>query len=230
MRNAFYPSWIFANAWAEAVGLGTTLVLTWIAAPAIDEVPSHVLIVLSALGALVLGTFLEGVVVGFAQAGVLRRRVPQFDTRAWIVATAVGAGVAWLLGMIPSTVMALTPPVEATAPPPEPGALIQYGLALSLGLVLGLILGSAQWFVLRRYTARAVRWIGANAVAWAVGMPLIFVGMDRVPWEGGPFAIVLMIALTTLCVGAAVGAIHGRVLLGLIGETGVRGRNAMADG
>ncbi|MDH3457020.1 MAG: hypothetical protein OER90_09275 [Gemmatimonadota bacterium] len=216
--RTFYASWILANGWAEAVGLGTTLVLGWLIGPKIDQATGPVVIVLGAVTAVVLGTLLEGVVVGFAQVGVLRRRLPSIAREAWIVATAIGAGVAWVLGMIPSTLMALTVPAAPAAQPAEPSVLLQYGLALMLGSALGVILGGAQWFVLRRHVARASRWIAANAVAWAVGMTLIFVGMDRVPWDGGAASIVVGIFLVTLLVGAVVGAIHGRVLMHLIGQ------------
>ena len=78
-----------------------------------------------------------------------------------------------------------------------------------MGLVVGPILGSAQWVVLKRHVPRAFRWLGANALAWAVGMPLIFLGMDFVPWAGPVAGIVLSIYLVCGLAGVAVGAIHG---------------------
>lgn len=219
----FYRRWILANGWAEGAGLGTTLVLGWLAAPLLESAEGALIIIGGALLAVILGTLLEGVVVGLAQEGVLRIRVVQLPRWSWVWATAVGAAIAWLLGMIPSTLMALSaPPVPATETA-EPGLLVQYqyGLAVVLGLVLGLILGTAQWAVLRRHTRKAARWLWANAAAWGVGMPLVFVGMDFVPWSGSPAAIIPAILAVCTVVGLVVGAIHGRVLVGLLGESGV---------
>lgn len=214
----FYRRWIVANFWAEGVGLGTTLVLAWTAAPSVDEVTSTFVIIVGALGAVALGTLLEGIVVGVAQEGVLRQRLTRLRPRAWVWATALGAGVAWLLGMIPSTVMALSTPAGPATPAAEPRFVVQYGLAVGLGLVLGIILGAAQWIVLRQQTARASRWIWANAAAWSVGMPLVFVGMGLVPWPATAIVAIPIIVLTCCLVGIIVGVIHGRVLVQLVSD------------
>ncbi len=214
----FYRRWIIANGWSEGVGLGTTLTLGWLAAPVIDSAQSATIIVAGALLAVVLGTLLEGVVVGLAQEGVLRGRLRRLPRFKWVVATAVGAAIAWLLGMIPSTLMALSSPPVQPAEGGEPSPIVQYGLAVALGIALGLILGLAQWTVLRRYSRHAARWLWANAAAWGLGMPLIFVGMDFVPWSGSTAVIVPVIVAVCGAIGLIVGAIHGRVLVGLLGN------------
>lgn len=214
--TACYRQWILANAWAEAAGLGTTFVLGLLAVPVLDQVAGALEIVLAALLAVLLGTLLEGVLVGAAQERVLRGRLPRLRPRAWTVATALGAGLAWLLGMVPSTVMAL---LASETPGPagaEPGAAAQYALAGALGLLVGPVLGLAQWRVLRGVVERPARWLWANALAWAVGMPLIFFGMDHVPWAGPPLVAVAAIYLVCGLSGAVVGAIHGRVLVRLL--------------
>src|SRR6266542_453759 len=105
--------------------------------------------------------------------------------------------------------------VQPASPPAEPPAVVQYGLAIALGVVLGCILGLAQSMVLRRYTARAGRGIWANALAWAVGMPLIFVGMDLVPWSRGTVVIIVAIYGVCWATGLVVGAVHGWALVSL---------------
>jgi hypothetical protein len=93
---------------------------------------------------------------------------------------------------------------------------VQYGLALLLGAVTGPVLGLGQWLVLRRYVARAGRWIVANAVAWALGMVVIFLGMDQVPWWRGGLQVVLGVYLVCGAAGLVVGAIHGWILRDLL--------------
>jgi hypothetical protein len=86
----------------------------------------------------------------------------------------------------------------------------------------GPVLGLAQWFVLCRLVPHSGRWLGANALAWAIGMPLMFAGMSLLPWDGNPLMLVL--GLYTLCfmTGAVVGAVHGRVLVQLTGPSSAR--------
>jgi hypothetical protein len=84
---------------------------------------------------------------------------------------------------------------------------------VALGLIAGPILGAAQWAVLRGFVARASRWLWANALAWAVGMPMIFAGMDLAPWGSHYAVVALFIYAVCGATGLAVGAIHGWVLV-----------------
>jgi flagellar biosynthesis protein FliQ len=113
--HGFYLRWIGANCLGEALGLGTTFALGALIAPALGGDTSTATVLTGAVAAVLLGTLLEGVVVGFFQAQVLRRWLPTLPRRAWIVATAIGAGLAWLLGMIPSTIMSLIDRGESAA-------------------------------------------------------------------------------------------------------------------
>lgn len=215
-EGTFYRRWIVANGLAEGGGLGTTFVLGQAIAPALEQVTGVAPILGSALAAVALGTLLEGVLVGAAQGRVLRGRISRLRPGAWIVATAIGAGAAWALGMIPSTVIAMTAREAPRATVSEPGALVQYALAVALGFATGPVLGIAQWMLLRRFVNHAERWLWANAVAWGFGMPLIFVGMDHVPWSGPAAARIGAIYGICAAAGFAVGAIHGRALVRLL--------------
>ena len=193
MQNQFYFRWILANALAESFGLGATLLLGQGANGAIGDTPGAFTIVSAAVVAVLLGIVLEGVVVGWAQGMALRSRLP-LSVRDWTIATAVGAGIAWLLGMVPSTIIALHElgaPVEpaVAAAPPELAPWLQYSLAAAMGLALGPVLAIAQVQVLKRHIPRPYGWLWANAIAWAVGMPIIFAGMEWVPWNEGRVSI-----------------------------------------
>lgn len=207
-----WPQWVLANAVAEMVGLGSSALL-WVALAFAVEAR---LGVLSSAVAIVLGsTLLEGTAVGGGQWLVLRRPLPHLKWQSWVVATMVGAFVAWSLGMIPSTMMTLGAGTSAE-PPSEMSDLVMYSLAALMGLVLGPILGLPQWWVLRRHVRHAAWWIPANALAWALGMVVIFIGVGLVP-VGGITATVVLIVLGTLGIaGAVVGAVHGIVLVWLL--------------
>jgi len=216
--RAFYGRWILANGWSEAVGLGTTFGLGTLIGPQLDRIAGLAATLIAAAVAVLFGTLLEGVLVGYAQESVLRTRLSSLRRRRWILATAIGAGLAWLLGMIPSTIMTLQAPEAAAAPAAEPPVLLRYALAVVMGAVAGPVLGVAQWTVLRRHVRHAARWLWANAVAWAVGMPLVFLGMEFVPWDGSRPAVFVTLYLVCGIVGVVVGAIHGRVLVRLVAE------------
>ena len=82
--------------------------------------------------------------------------------------------------------------------------------------VLGPVLAAPQLRVLRLHVIQAGRWIWANALAWAIGMPVIFAGMDRLPWESGGLPLFVGLFVVAALAGAVVGAVHGRMLLRML--------------
>lgn len=206
--------WILANSLAETVGLGTAFGIGVALFPYLQA--PGVLVGLATAGVAVLaGTLVEGTVVGTAQWLVLRRPFPSMRWRTWVLATAVGAFVAWTLGMLPSTLLSTGSGTQSSTPT-EPSNAVVYGLAALMGLVAGTILGTPQWLVLRRHVRRAALWIPANALAWAPGMVMAFVAVDLLFATGiGISAVVLAIAALA-AIGAVVGAIHGLVLIWLV--------------
>ncbi len=209
--------WVFANAAGEALGLGTTALIGAAVVSFLGEGRGALATLTLAAVAVLAGTLVEGTAVGTAQWSVLRGPLPGMCWRTWAVATGVGAFLAWMLGMVPSTVLSLgAGSGGAGAAPAEPGEAVVLGLAFLMGLVLGPVLGFAQWLALRRYVSHAALWMPANAMAWAFGMVVIFAGID--PAIGGGFGLlsVAILALTLACAGAVVGAIHGLALVWLL--------------
>ena len=204
--------WIFANAIGETVGLGGTLVISGLllvnAQNTMGVVPAAALAVLA-------GTLIEGITVGTAQWLVLRRPMKSIRWRVWVLATAIGAFVAWTLGMIPSTFM-FAGADSGGAAPAQISDLVIYALAAVMGFVLGLILGVPQWLVLRHHLPRSGWWVLANALAWMVGMVIVFVGTNFIPPEGISLNVALVLLFFLFVAGAAVGAIHGLVLVWLL--------------
>jgi len=210
----FWLRWVLANAAGELAGLGVAALAGYGLVAALGEPASVVAVAAFALAMLVLGTF-EGVVVGWAQWLVLRTELPALAARAWIGFTALGAFTAWLLGMIPSTVIQLVGMEEGGAPP-DLGAGERLAAAAVLGALLGLVLAVPQWWVLKRLLARAHWWVPANAAAWALGMPLVFAAAGSMP-ESAPVLVIAMTALAAIALaGAVVGAVHGAVLVWLL--------------
>jgi hypothetical protein len=204
--------WILANAIGETVGLGATLLLGAFllvqAEPTIGALPA------AALGVLA-GTVIEGSIVGTAQWLVLRRPLDHMRWRTWVLATALGACIAWTLGMIPSTLL-FTAPDSGAATPGEISDLMIYTLAAAMGIALGSILGAAQWLALRRHLPKAGWWIPTNALAWMLGMVVVFLGTSFIPAGGITVPVALILLLFVVAAGAVVGAVHGLILIWLL--------------
>jgi hypothetical protein len=211
-RSQFWWHWVTANSLAELVGLGTVAVLGYVIASRVGE-PHGILQAIGFASVFVLLGAFEGLVVGWAQAKVLKPRLPKLT--GWARATVVGAAVSWTLGMAPSTIMSLGQASEAN-PPPEISEPLRLLLAAGLGLIAGPALAFFQWRLLRRHVPRAGWWLPANAIAWAVGMPIIFLGAHMSAYTTLPLLVALGVGAALLIAGAAVGVIHGRVLLWLL--------------
>lgn len=174
--RALRRRWVLATTIGEAAGF---LVPALVAVAVFDLHPALVLVLMTLAG---VG---EGLLLGTAQALVLGREFLGFDRRAWAGATAVGAGAAWALGMLPSTLS----DTWAGWPP-----YVTVPLGVVLGLALLGCIGFAQWTVLRHHVARARTWVPANAVAWALGLGVLL-GIATPLWrEAQPTALVVAIA------------------------------------
>jgi hypothetical protein len=210
--RSLWIRWVGANALAELLGLGATFGVGVFLFTRLGQPQG-----LAALGMLLLTTatgVLEGTIVGLLQWSVLRRPFPQVTRRAWLVATLVGALIAWFLGSLPATLMDMGAD-QAQAPAQEPETWLMLLMAAAMGLVLGLILGLPQWRVLRRAVGRAWVWLPANSVAWALGMPIIFAAVDLAYRVASVWGAVGVMALALAITGAAVGAVHGLALVWL---------------
>ncbi len=160
------------RAWFRTVTLGEFVgfcVPAAVALLAFRQAPAVTLVAMVVAGAF------EGAALGAAQAHVLKRELLGFSRADWVMATSVAAALAWLLGMLPSTLHDVWKdwPLTATVP-----------VAVVLGSLLLSSIGLAQWIVLRRHVARAWPWVGATALAWCAGL-LVFLAVTTPIWRPG---------------------------------------------
>lgn len=131
---------------------------------------------------------LEGVVLGSAQAHVLRT-VLDVSARRWVAATAVGAALGWVIGLLMTS-------TEVWSGWPGPVTVVA-GLVGALALVCSI--GALQWFELRRQVDRAGWWVAANAAAWALGL-LAMISVSSPLWQPGQ-AVGLVVLIGALSGG-----------------------------
>ena len=153
------------------------------------------------LGAMVLAGVVEGAILGWSQARVLRCRLDGFSESRWVGLTAFAAAGAWFVGMLPS----MFHEQWSTWP-----TLLTVLVATLLGtLVLGSI-GLAQWFELRRHVPRAARWIFITAVGWGAGL-VVFTAVATPLWRPG------QATATIVAIGVSGGGLMAVTMAGLTG-------------
>ena len=202
--------WIFANTVGELIGLGvvamTGALFVLLLGGGSEFVAAFLMIATGAF---------EGAVVGYFQANILQTKITYFNPRRWIFATMIGALTAWVLGTIPSLVMAFAENSQNTHPK-EMSEIMMGFSAAGMGFALGIVLSFPQWIELRRYVKGAGWWIFANALAWTIGMPQLFAAPGIIG-EGLPvWQIAFVILAAIVSAGASVGAIHGLFLIWLL--------------
>lgn len=206
-----WRDWTIATALGEVCGFAVPalawLTTLWLFGEAESAGPAVAFYLL-----MVLAGMIEGAVLGTAQWVVLRRMLPSLTARSWVGATAIAAGGAWALGLLPSTIDAV-----ASLPPAA-----QAGAWVVIAPIMLCSIGVGQWFALRQHIGGAGRWIPANVVAWLVGLPVTFIIPALVP-DGTPPAVWLAAFVGAgLLMGAIVGAVTGRTLVRLLEARDVR--------
>jgi hypothetical protein len=211
--NKLWQRWTAANALGEMLGLGLTFLITgWFFTTQSNSGTTAG--ILLAFAVAVLSGAVEATIVGLAQWWAMNPWFTFITRFAWWRATFIGALIAYVLGYLPSTLMDMSSAAApSSAPPVEPPQWIVLLLAAGLGLVGGAVLSFAQWLVLRKNVKRAGLWIPANMLAWALGMPLIFWGIDVAFKMSEVWQSVLLMAVVLLVTGAVVGAIEGAFLV-----------------
>lgn len=216
-KRTLWLRWVAANAIGELLGLGATFaVIALVFSRLADQQGSGIILVLFLVA--VASGAIEATLVGLAQWWAMSPWFPAITRRAWWLATLIGALVAYVLGYLPSTLMNLGQQAsQAPATEPPQGIILLF--AVGLGAIAGMVLSSAQWLAMRNKVARAGWWIPANMLAWMVGMPLIFWGIDAIQKGYPPLQSALLLAGVLLLTGAVIGAIHGAFLVRLAGQT-----------
>lgn len=200
-----HPGWHLWLLWVGATALGELLGFI---APAIagSTAAAVGLSDLERLPPLVLAGMIEGATFSWVQWLVLRRYLPQLSGRIWIGATAVAAGFAWALGLLPSSISNF----EAI-----PTAVLILG-AIVLGSAFLVLIGGAQWLALRHVTARAGWWILANAIGWPLGVVVSIFGIGLIPDDASVGLMIVMGVVSAVMMGVIVGAITGGFLVWLL--------------
>lgn len=215
-NRTLWLRWVAANGLGELFGLGLTFAVGLAIISSLGDQQNLTAILLAFLVAVASGA-IEATIIGLAQWWAMHPWFPMISRRAWWLGTLVGALLAYVMGYMPSTLMSLGEQTsQSQAPVAEPAQWIVLLLAAGLGAVGGAVLSFAQWLTMRKKVARASLWIPANMLAWMVGMPIIFWGIDTAQRLSGLLWGILFMAGVLLLTGLVVGGIHGAFLVRLV--------------
>ncbi|TQM32514.1 uncharacterized protein DUF385 [Nocardia bhagyanarayanae] len=193
--------------WRRWFALVTVGELLGFAVPAVAGVAAARTTTLLAAAALLVAGAAEGAILGWFQGHVLASVIPGLARRDWILATMLGAVVAWSLGMVPMLTNGL-----AGWPPLLVVPAIAAGAAVMVSAM-----GTAQWLVLRRHLTDAGGWIAATAVAWLAGLTVLTAVTTPLWQPGQPAALTVAIGvLGGLAMAATMAAFTGTFLVWLL--------------
>jgi len=206
----YWLKWTTACGLGEFLGIGVAAgigfgVVMSLGEP--DTLGEKLFVVLTA----VVSGIIEGLVTGSLQWWILREKYRSVRARNWLLYTALGAAIGWLLGMTPSTFF-LGQSNASSSPSEFSSALIAL-LACGVGMVLGALFGFCQWLELKKHTPDAAWWIVANTMAWTIGLMIIYLGASM-PTATTTLGMVVVIGTVSgLLAGLFVGAITGLFLI-----------------
>jgi hypothetical protein len=194
----FYLSWTLATTIGELVGFAVPTIIGLIAvALKVSDIMMVPVMAVAGMG--------EGACFSFAQWLVLRKYIKNIE-KQWILYTAIAAGLAWIIGMLPSSL---------GDPSKLPIQILVPAITI-LGIFFLLSIGTAQWLVLKKHVQKAGWWITANAIAWPLGVATTFIPITLVP-DGAPIGLWIAAGITGgIMMGATVGAITGWFLVKLL--------------
>lgn len=176
--------WIVAVTVGETLGFAVAAVVAVVAVGVALPDPWRYL-------AFVFAGAVEGATLGASQLVGMGARRPHAP--AWIAATALGAAIAWSIGLLPSTLsLTITSPL---------GILMLVVGAVALLASIPVL----QWLVVRG-RARAVMWIPVNMGAWAIGVLWTFAPSPIVD-ESTPLGVLIVVYTTAGLLMAATVAV-----------------------
>ncbi|MEU4689935.1 hypothetical protein [Actinoplanes sp. NPDC023714] len=200
-----WQRWVVTVTAAEMIGFAVPAVAGALTAGASVSVSVPALLAAGAV---------EGLMLGWGQAVVLRRVLRGFPCRRWVVRTAAAAVLAYAAGLLPSTFSDVW-----TGWPPA----VLIPVAGLLALVLLNTIGVAQWTVLRGRVPRAGRWIAYSAAAWLAGL-IVFTLFSTPLWQPGqPLPLIVAIGVAGgLLMAVTMAAVTGHAVRGWAGPADPR--------
>ncbi len=210
MQNKFsnkeYAFWILNCGVGELAGMAAAAALYLLGWFMVGQsfVGLHGLVMLLIL--LITGV-IEGSIAGYFQWTVLSRRFPNLPLNRWMKATAWGTAAGCFLSSLPMLQMA-----NYFQNHPSDFGMAKLLLVGLIGMVLGGVIGLAQWWELKKCSLQSGYFILANALAWPVAVGFLYWGATKVVCNLPTEIIFSLGSVFGLCSGIVFGLISGMFL------------------
>jgi len=212
--------WVMLCAAAELLGIAAAAAWYGVANIALGE-PEAIPLRVVAWFVMALAAVPEGLILGGLQTIGLRMFVPDVSARRWIGATILVGFLGWGIGtFIPMFVV-----TEAPAGGSDPRAELRGAVlfAAVFGLLIGAVFGVAQAWGLPRGGGRRLAWVIANAVGWALALPMIYGAAQIATGFSGWGARIAVWAAGGAAAGIVIGMVTGVALLWMTQANGRQG-------
>jgi hypothetical protein len=198
-RHGFilWERWVIANVVAEIFNF-TLIAIANHAVTMFEDVNGNEILILIGL--------IRGIVLGIAQCLVLRHYIRNFIY--WLIATAVGVFLGWIIFLFVSLITALELALTTEVLPTPLMFVRLLWLGASMGTVMGLTQGFAMMKCLKLGIKQIVWLVNTNALAYALSLFLGFKTIATVSFFN--------LVLTGAIMGIVNGIITGLVLTNLV--------------
>jgi hypothetical protein len=198
-RHGFilWERWVIANVVAEVFNF-TLIAIANYAVTMFEDVNANEILILIGL--------IRGIVLGIAQCFVLRHYIRNFIY--WLIATAVGVFLGWIIFLFVSVITALELALTTEGLPTSLMFIRLLWLGASMGTVMGLTQGFAMIKCLRLGIKQIVWLVNTNALAYALSLFLGFHSIATVSF--------FHLVITGAIMGIVNGIITGLVLINLV--------------
>jgi hypothetical protein len=202
----FWLRWIVNYSLGELLAIGLATLIGRLLLIELSDQLAHAPGLITPLMLAVIG-LAEGWMIGYVQWRSLSRLVVNFKRRLWIVVTMAVMVVGWLI-IVPPAIFFISLFIDfhLTA---HYYSILYTALA---GLCFGSVIGTGQFFVIRRFYKNSMMWVAANSVSWMLSFLLVFFCLSLLEHSGNVFYNLTLIIMACAGSGFVQGALTGAVL------------------
>lgn len=204
--SSFWRKWILNYSFGELIGIGIAaaigrfLFFTFPESSAVSQSTLTVIILFFA-------GIAEGLILGYIQWKALSRIVPSFRPGLWIFVTTFSALAGWLFILPPGVMfIAFLSKISLIS------TYSSYVYALILGCAFGGLIGTPQYFIIRKYFKNAAVWIVSSAVGWIASFLIVYSALLLFNYTTSAVQNFLLVALACILSGLIQGFITGTSL------------------
>ncbi len=204
-EQKFWYTWMLNYSFGELLGIGAAAIIGRFLFLNFSTTSSSSQSAITMIILVIAGTT-EGLIIGFIQWRSLSKLIQDFKPIPWVATTTLPTIAGWLL-ILPPAVVFLSFLTKI--------AFINnsYSILYSVfvGMAFGGLIGIPQFFIIKKYYKKAMVWIIANAISWAISFLIIYLALSMF---SGPSFVYNLFLIVVACMfsGLVQGIVTGTSL------------------